>query len=427
MSTVFFLSFILLAVLSLPIAFSLGLAGVIAILVAGQGIPLTTVPQRMFTAVDSFPFLAVPFFVLVGEMMSSGGVTRRLIDLAGAIVGAIHGGLAIVTQIAGSMMDAMSGSSAASTAAMSSVMLPEMVRENYDRAWAGMVVAASGVTGIIIPPSITFVVFGSVANVSIGQLFMGGIIPGFLIVLSLCLLFAYQAKRRGYPVRKAELSVVGFFRALRRALLALFIPIMVLGGIYGGMFTPTEAGAVAAVYTFLLVTLVYRALNVVDVWWILVRASVTTAAIMIVVGGANILGFVVTFEQVPQRVAGVMLALSQDPTIVLLILMVIFLLAGMFITASAAVVILVPIVMPVVAQIGVDPIFFGVMAVVNLGIGTVTPPLGINLFIVSGVGGIPMDRLFRELGPVLAVLLLDLVVFLLIPDIVLFLPEMMRG
>jgi C4-dicarboxylate transporter, DctM subunit len=256
---------------------------------------------------------------------------------------------------------------------------------------------------------------------------MGGIIPGIFIVLSLCLLFGYQAKRRGYPVREHTLSVVGFFKALRRALLALFIPILVLGGIYGGIFTPTEAGAVAAVYTFVLVTVIYRELTLADIWLILIRASVTTAAIMFVVAGANILGFVVTFEQIPQQVAQAMLGLSENPTIILLILMVIFLISGMFITASAAVVILVPILMPVVAQIGVDPIFFGVLAVVNLGIGTVTPPLGINLFIVSGIGDIPMDRLFRELGPVLGVLVLDLVIFLLVPDIILVLPQMMRG
>jgi C4-dicarboxylate transporter DctM subunit len=425
-SAIFFPLFLFLAVISVPIAFALGAAGAAAIVLSGATMPLTTIPQRMFAAVDSFPFLAIPFFILIGDMMSSGGVTRRLIDLAAAIVGAIHGGLAIITQVAGAMMDAMSGSSAASTAAMGSVMLPEMIKEKYGRGWSAVVVAASGVTGVIIPPSITAVVYGSVASVSIGQLFMGGVVPGFFIVMSLCILFAIQAKRRGYPVRAANRSVRGFFSAFRRAALALMIPIIVLGGIYGGIFTPTEAGAVAAVYTFIIATFVYRELPLSTIWPLLIRAGITTAAIMLVVAGANILGFIVTFERVPQAVASFMLSFSQQPAVILFILMLIFLLAGMFVTASAAVVILAPIVLPVVSSLGIDPVFFGILAIINLGIGTVTPPLGINLFIVSGIGNVPMEKIYRELWPVLLVLFLDLAIFMMFPQIVMFLPELMR-
>lgn len=423
MSAIFFTAFIILAVFSLPIAFAMVLAGVVAIIGADTGMPLTSIPQRMYSAVDSFPFLAVAFFVLVGDLMSAGGVTRRLIDLAASIIGAISGGLAIITQVAGSLMDAMSGSSAASTAAMGSVMLPEMIREKYGQGWSAAVVAASGVTGVIIPPSITFVVYGSVSNVSIGQLFMGGIIPGFLIVLSLCLLFSIQAKRRQYPVRQGKLSVVGFLTAFRRAALALLIPAIVLGGIYGGFFTPTEAGAVAALYTIILATCIHRDLPFKDLGKVFMRSGITTGTIMIVVAGANILGFVITFEQVPQQVASFMLALTENPTVILLILMGLFLIAGMFITASAAVVILVPLVMPAVAQIGLDPVMFGVLAVVNLGIGTVTPPLGINLFIVSGIGSVPMAKIYRELWPILAVLIFDLAILCLFPEIIMFLPD----
>ncbi|MDR5907479.1 TRAP transporter large permease [Franzmannia qiaohouensis] len=426
MSTIFFISFVVLAVLSMPIAFAMVLAGVMAIIGADTGMPLTSIPQRMYNAVDSFPFLAVAFFVLVGDLMSAGGVTRRLIDLAASVIGAINGGLAIITQVAGSLMDAMSGSSAASTAAMGSVMLPEMIREKYGQGWSAAVVAASGVTGVIIPPSITFVVYGSVANVSIGQLFMGGIIPGFMIVASLCILFCIQARVRGYPVRDNKLSIVGFFTALRRASLALLIPFIVLGGIYGGFFTPTEAGAIAALYTLILATCIYRDLSFQELGKVFVRSGITTGMIMIVVAGANILGFVVTFEQVPQQVASFMLMLSENPTVIMVILMMLFLVAGMFITASAAVVILVPLVMPAVAQIGLDPVVFGVLAVVNLGIGTVTPPLGINLFIVSGIGNVPMVKIYRELWPVLAVLLLDLIILSFFPEIILLLPDLVR-
>lgn len=427
MSAIFFPLFLALAAASAPIAFALAGAGFVAILASGATMPLTSVPQRMFAAVDSFPFLAIPFFILIGDMMSSGGVTRRLIDLAASIVGAIHGGLAVVTQVAGSMMDAMSGSSAASTAAMGSVMLPEMIRERYDRDWSAVVVAASGVTGVIIPPSITAVVFGSVASVSIGDLFMGGILPGFFIVASMCVLFAAQARARGYPKPARSLASGGFLRSLRRASLALMIPLIVLGGIYGGVFTPTEAGAVAAVYTFVIAVFVYRELALRDVWPLLMRAGLTSAAIMLVVAGANVLGFVVTFERVPQAVAGALLAISQEPAFVLFVMMVIFLIAGMFVTASAAVVILTPILLPIVKQLGVDPVFFGVLAVINLGIGTVTPPLGINLYIVSGIAKAPMDRILRELWPVLLVLLLDLAIFVAFPDIILFLPRLMAG
>ena len=427
MSTIFFLFFFLFAVLAVPIAFALASAGTLAIWLSTSPLPLTTIPQRMFAAVDSFPFLAIPFFILAGDMMSGSGITRRLVDLAAAVVGAIHGGLAIITQIAGSMMDAMSGSSAASTAAMGSVMLPEMARQNYDKGWSAAVVAASGVTGVIIPPSITAVVYGSVAGVSIGQLFMGGVLPGFMIVASMCILFAVQAKRRNYPKQDVNRSVKGFALSLRRAIPALMMPIIVLGGIYGGIFTPTEAGAVTAVYTFIIGVFLYRELPLRKVWPLIIRSAITTAAIMLVVAGANVLGFVVTFERVPQAVAGFMLALSENPTIIMMILMLIFLLAGMFVTASAAVVILAPIVLPIVNSLGIDPILFGVLAVVNLGIGTVTPPLGINLFIVSGIAKVPLDRVLREIWPVLAVLILDLAILMTFPQITLFLPELMRG
>lgn len=427
MSAIFLPLFVLFAVLSIPMAFAMAAAAVIAIVLSGAALPLTLLPQRMFTAVDSFPFLAIPFFILIGDMMSRGGITRRLIDLAAAIVGAIHGSLAIITQVAGAMMDAMSGSSAASTAAMGSVMLPEMIRQRYERGWAAMVVAASGVTGVIIPPSITAVVYGSVANVSIGQLFIGGVLPGLFIVLSLCVLFVFQARRRGYPRHEVNQSTRGFLTALRRASLALLIPVIVLGGIYGGLVTPTEAGAVAAVYTFFIATFVYRELPLGLIWGLLIKAGITTAAIMLIVAGANVLGFILTFEQVPQVVASFMLSLTQEPAFILFILMLIFLLAGMFVTASAAVVILAPIVLPVVLAAGIDPVFFGILAIVNLGIGTVTPPLGINLFIVSSIGNVPMSHVLRELWPVLLVLLLDLAIFIMFPQIVMFLPELMRG
>ncbi len=426
MSTVLFIAFAVFALAALPIGFALALAGAVAVMVAGH-VPLTVIPQRMFTAVDSFPFLAIPFFVLTGDLMSGGGITRRLIDLAAAVVGAIHGGLAIVTQVAGAMMDAMSGSSAASTAAMGAVMLPEMIRAQYDRAWAGVVVAASGVTGIIITPSITFVVFGSVANVSIAKLFIGGIVPGVIIVLSLCLLFYAQARWRGYPVTETRVTLPHLAHALRRSFWALLIPFIVLGGIYGGLFTPTEAGAVAAVYTFVVAVFVYRELNLGRFWQVLVRSSITTAAIMIVVAGANILGWIVTFEQVPQQVARFMLSFAESQAVILLVLNLLFLVAGMFVNGSAAVVILAPIVMPVVVLAGIDPVFFGILAVVNLGIGTVTPPLGINLFIVSGIGQIPMDALIRQLGPVLLVLMLDLLIFIFTPELLLFLPNTFTG
>jgi C4-dicarboxylate transporter, DctM subunit len=425
-STVLFVAFGIFILAAMPIGFALALAGTVAIMVAGH-VPLTLIPQRMFTAVDSFPFLAIPFFVLTGELMSGGGVTRRLIDFAASVVGAIHGGLAIITQIAGAMMDAMSGSSAASTAAMGSVMLPEMIRAKYERAWAGIVVAASGVTGVIIPPSITFVVFGSVANISIAQLFIGGIVPGVIIVGSLCLLFYVQARLRGYPVSEGGITLPRIGAAFRRAVLALMIPVIVLGGIYGGIFTPTEAGAVAAVYTFVIAVIVYRELDLAGLWRVLIKSSITTAAIMIVVAGANILGWIVTFEQVPQAMARFMLSYADSQALILLALNLLFLLAGMFINASAAVVILVPIVMPVVLLAEIDPVFFGILAVVNLGIGTVTPPLGINLFIVSGIANIPMDRLIRELGPVMLVLLLDLLVFMFNPGLLLWLPNTYRG
>lgn len=421
---VILISFIVILSTGASIGVGLGLSSAI-VLYCVLDMPLVVVVQRMFTSVDSFSFMAVPFFMLAGAFMSEGGVTKRIVDFSMAMVGALAGGLALVVAVAGMFFAALSGSSAATTAAIGSSMIDEMERRGYPRSFAAAVVASGGTVGIVIPPSITMVVYGSIANTSIADLFMAGFVPGILMGVTMCVVSWVISKKNGYQ-GEGKFSLGRLLRSVRECFWALMMPVIILGGIYSGIFTPTEAAAVAAVYGALVGLFIYRELKIKDLPRTLLNAAYNTTMIMFVVGAANLFGWILTNAQVPHMLAESFAHITTNPLVFLMLVNVLLLFIGTLINASAAVVILTPILLPVALGLGIDPMFFGVLMVINLAIGCITPPVGLDLFVVSSITGISIDKVTAKVMPYLLMLLVDLVIFTWFPSIITFLPEMMR-
>lgn len=421
---VILVSFIIILSTGASIGVGLGLSSAI-VLYCVLDMPLVVVVQRMFTSVDSFSFMAVPFFMLAGAFMSEGGVTKRIVDFSMAMVGALAGGLALVVAVAGMFFAALSGSSAATTAAIGSSMIDEMERRGYPRSFAAAVVASGGTVGIVIPPSITMVVYGSIANTSIADLFMAGFVPGILMGVSMCVVSWVISKKNGYQ-GEGKFSLVRLARSVKECFWALMMPVIILGGIYSGIFTPTEAAAVAAVYGALVGLFIYKELKIRDLPRTLLNAAYNTTMIMFVVGAANLFGWILTNAQVPHMLAESFAHITSNPLVFLMLVNVLLLFIGTLINASAAVVILTPILLPVAIGMGIDPMFFGVLMVINLAIGCITPPVGLDLFVVSSITGISIDKVTAKVMPYLLMLLVDLVIFTWFPSIITFLPEMMH-
>lgn len=421
---VILISFILILSTGASIGVGLGLSSAI-VLYAVLDMPLVVVVQRMFTSVDSFSFMAVPFFMLAGAFMSEGGVTRRIVDFSMAMVGALAGGLALVVAVAGMFFAALSGSSAATTAAIGASMIDEMEKRGYPRSFAAAVVASGGTVGIVIPPSITMVVYGSIANTSIADLFMAGFVPGILMGVAMCFTSWIISKKNGYK-GEGEFSIMRLLRTTKDCFWALMMPVIILGGIYSGLFTPTEAAAVAAVYGGLVGFFIYRELHLKDLSRTLLNAAYNTTMIMFVVGAANLFGWILTNAQVPHMLAESFANLTSSPLVFLMLVNVLLLFIGTLINASAAIVILTPILLPVALGLGIDPVFFGVLMVINLAIGCITPPVGLDLFVVSSITGISIDKVTVKVMPYLLVLLGVLVIFTWFPSIITFMPALMK-
>ena len=417
-------SFILILATGASIGVALGLSSAI-VLYAVLDMPLIVIVQRMFTSVDSFSFMAVPFFMLAGAFMADGGVTRRIVDFSMAMVGALAGGLALVVAVAGMFFAALSGSSAATTAAIGASMIDEMERRGYPRSFAAAVVASGGTVGIVIPPSITMVVYGAIANTSIADLFLAGFAPGILMGVSMCVVSWVISKRNGY-MGQGTLSIKRIGKSFIECFWALMMPVIILGGIYSGIFTPTEAAAVAAVYGAFVGFCIYKELKLKDLPKTLLSAAYNTTMIMFVVGAANLFGWILTNAQVPHMLAESFASLTTSPIVFLMLVNVLLLFIGTLINASAAVVILTPILLPVATGLGIDPMFFGVLMVVNLAIGCITPPVGLDLFVVASITGISIDKVTAKVMPYLIMLLIDLVLLTYFPSIITFLPRLLQ-
>lgn len=417
---VLFGSFALLLILTVPIGIAIGLSTLVTIMYGGS-LPVEFLAKELITAVDSFPLMAVPFFILAGEIMGKGGISERLFNVANALVGNKTGGFAIATIITCMFFAAISGSGPATVAAIGGIMIPAMVRQGYDIKFATAVVAAAGSIGVIIPPSIPMVIYGVTGNVSIGDLFIAGIIPGILVGLAMIIWAYIYSKKKGYKGMGEPTSLKKIGIAFWKAKWALLIPVIILGGIYGGIFTPTEAAVIAVVYGLFASMVIYRALKFKDLPKVIIDSALTTATVLIIVGTANAFGRLLTIEQIPGQIAEGLLSISTNSIVIILLITVLLLIVGMFMDTLAAIIILTPILLPVAVQIGYDPVHFGILMVVNLAIGFFTPPVGVNLFVASGISGVSIEALSKAVLPFLVAMLITLLFLTFIPQISLML------
>ena len=418
------LFFVFFLVIGVPIAVALGLTCIFSVLVTGA-MGVEVLIQKTFNAGNSFALMAIPFFILAGNIMAVGGVSRRLVNLAGAMLGRVSGGLALVATLASTFFGAVSGSAPATTAAIGGVMVGPMVEKGYDKNFAGAVVAASGTIGLIIPPSLTMVLYGVSTGVSIGELFIAGVIPGIIICIVLMIVEYFISVKRGYKGDEpATLKTVSTY--FKQAVFALFMPVIILGGIYAGVFTPTESAAVAVVYGLLVGIYIHKELRWRDVPDLILKSAKSTALVMYLMVTAEVLTYVLVSEQIPQTIAASILTISTNAVVVQLIMVFILLVVGTFLNNSAAMVLLAPIFYPIIMSLGVDPLFFGIIMVISLAIGHNTPPVGLCLFIACDIGNLKLEHLVKEIAPLVAALIVTVVVLNFFPDVILFLPKMMR-
>ncbi|SEA78911.1 C4-dicarboxylate transporter, DctM subunit [Thalassobacillus cyri] len=413
---VLFGSFFLFLILTVPIGIALGLSGLVTALYSSN-ISLTFLSQGLVTSTDSFALMAVPFFILAGEIMGKGGISTRLFDLANVFVGRFTGGFAMAAVLTCMFFAAISGSGPATVAAIGGIMIPAMVSHGYDKKFATSVIVSAGSLGIIIPPSIPLVLYGVSGNQSIGDLFMGGILPGILLGLAMMIWVYIYSKKKNYTGTQETFTFKKMFVSLNRAKWSILIPIIILGGIYGGIFTPTEAAVIAVVYAAVVSLFFHKELALKDLPTIIKNAALNSVIILIIIGTANTFGTLLSMERIPQALANSFLSLSQNSFVLLLLMVVLLLVIGCFIDTSAAVIIFTPILLPMAIEVGVDPIHFGILMIVSLAVGFITPPLGVNLFVGSGISGLGMPVLARAVVPFFFVMLLSLVILLLIPQI----------
>lgn len=417
------ITFILSMILGFPVAICLGITSLVALWLGD--VSLVLLAQRMFTGIDSFPLMAVPFFVLAGELMNRGGTTKRLIDFANVLVGRVPGGLAHTNILASMFFGGISGSAVADAAAMGTVLVPGMVRKGFPPGFSAAVTAASSTMGPIIPPSILMVLMGVTTGLSIGGLFAAGIVPGLLLGISMMALSYGMALRYNFPRETMALSPAIIFKEFVSAGPALMAPIIILGGILGGVFTPTESAAVAVLYAFILGKYIYKELDFKDLADVFVQSGITTAVLLLIIGMANIFAWVLTSEQIPTRIAQAMLALTNNPVVILMIINLFLIFIGMFLEGGAAIIILAPTMLAITNALGINPLHFGLIMVLNLAVGLLTPPLGVCLFVVCGVTKIDLGVIIRSVMPFLAVEIGVLLLVTYAPSVILFIPKLL--
>ena len=412
MTGLLFALFFLFMLLGVPIALSIGASTLVAI--HAQGVPLMVVTQQMFQGINSFALVAIPMFILAGDLMAQGKVSEKLVDFADALFGFLKGGLSLVSVGAGMFFAAISGSGAATTAAVGSSLVPELKRKGYDPASAASLIAASGTIGVVIPPSVPMIIYAVIAQQSVSKLFLNGFIPGLIMGLGLAAIAITQAYRRNYP-RGTPLSLATIWRTLKSASWGLMTPVIILGGIFSGIFTPSEAAVVAVNYALLVSLFVYRDLCLADIYRILIRSAITTSVIMLVIATSAVLSWTLSSWQVPGAIAQAVLSLSTDPYVIMLLIVAVILLTGVFIETASALIILTPVLLPLVTQLGIDPIHFGIIIVMGLAIGMITPPVAINLYVASSVTQLPLERITRAILPYLLGLICVLLVVVYVP------------
>lgn len=409
---------LVLIAISVPIAMALGMASLVVL--TERNIPLIAIPQVVFESLDSFTLMALPLYVLAGHLMTAGGIATRLVEFAKALVSWIRGGLAAAVVLTSMLFATISGSSAATAAAIGSMLIPQMERQRYPRPFSAAVTASSAELGVIIPPSVAMIVYGVTTGTSITQLFLAGFLPGLMIAASLMLTVITMSwiksygERQPFFVRDWSRNVI---HAMMRAWASLLMPVLILGGIFGGFFTATEAAGIAVFYALFLGLFIYRELSVQELPRIVAQAAVTSAVVMIIVAFAAMFGFALHLLRAPQAIGAFLTSITENPLVFLLLVNLFLLLVGMFMETFAAIIILGPILVPIARAYGIDPMHFGIIMIVNLAVGMVTPPVGVNLFIACGIARVSMEKLMRPLVVLLMVLITNLMIITYVPGI----------
>ena len=425
MGWLLFGSFFLLLLIGVPVGLAVGLSALLIFVVSG--IPLQMVPQTFFEGSSSYALVAVPFFILAGDILARGGISERILAIAEATIGRIRGGLGIVATCASMFIAAISGSGAATTAAVGASLLPEMNKKKYDTDFSAALIASSGTIGVVIPPSVPMVLYAVIAGESVAKLFMGGFIPGSLMGVGLIFYAVWYSHRQGYPAsEKLPGRIVA--RRFFDSLWGLATPVIILGGIFAGYFTPSEAAAIAVDYTLLIAWLVYRSLTFRRFYELVVGAGVTSALIMFIIGTAKIFGWGLAFYEIPEAVARSMITIAGNSVpLIYLMIDVIVLIAGCFMETASALIILTPIFLPLIAAVGGDPIHFGVVLTIGLAIGMATPPMAINIFVASAISGRTLEQISRAIWPMVVILIVMLLVCTYFPWFVMVLPKIFMG
>jgi tripartite ATP-independent transporter DctM subunit len=424
MSTLVVIGFMALALMGLPIAFAMGLSSLIAIWLSG--IDISIIPQRMMYSVNSFPLMAIPFFMLSGELMIKAGIIERLISFANALVGRVRGGLAHVTMLSGAGLATVSGTAVSDASALSAILVPSLSKI-YDKGFASAIVAAAANLGPIIPPSAAMIVYAFMAgpSVSVGGMFMAGVVPGILITLGFMALCSWITTRRGWHTTGEPFQFKRLWIETRRSAVVLFMPLLIIGGIIAGAFTATEGSAISVVYALILGFFITRTLKLTDLPGIIVRAAITTAVVGALIAFASVITYLMTVDLMPQKLSELLFSITKDPIVYLLLVAVLLFSVGMFLESNSAYIMLVPLLHPIAIQYGIDPLHFGFLFVLNLVIGMLTPPVGVVLFVVCGVTGIRMRELVTNIWPFVALMYAVLLLCLFFPAVVTTLPRAM--
>ena len=414
MPVTMFTTMLLAFMLSISVAVSIGIASIVGAWQANLN--FLAVVKEMFAAINKFPLAAIPFFILAGNLMESGGISTRLVDFAKSIVGGVQGGLGATCVLTCMIFAAVSGSSVATTFAIGAILIPALIKHGYPTNYAAALQATSAELGVIIPPSIPMILYGVAAEVSIGELFISGFGPGLLIGGALMVIVIVYARIKGYGKGDKE-GKLPFLLATRKAMLALFMPVIILGGIYGGVFTPTEASVVAVFYAFIVGVFVYRETRFSDLPRVLKKSVISSAVIMFIIANAGLFSYLITRAGVPDRIAAFLVEILQSPVLFLLGVNAALFVIGMFIETSASIIVLAPILAPVAVHFGIDPVHFGIIMVVNLALGMITPPFGVNLFAACTVARISLDQIIPRLLPFVLVILVCLMAITFMPFI----------
>jgi tripartite ATP-independent transporter DctM subunit len=416
--------FILLLAAGIPIAFAVGLASLSYLVIFLPRLPLDVLPQQMFAGADSFTLTAIPFFILIGELMNAGGISERLVRFARALVGRFRGGLGIVELFASMIFASFSGSSVANAAGTGAITIPAMINSGYPRGHAAAIETASSGLGAVIPPSIPMIVYGSIAGVSVGGLFVGGYVPGALLALGLMIVILVNARRHNYPT-DARSGLGEIWQTARDALPALLAPVIIMGGILGGVMTPTEAGAVGAFYSAIVALFWYREISWRDFPRILTNTAAVTGVVMLIMTIAALFSWIMAFERIPTMAAEMLLGSVSSPWMLMVAIVLFLLVIGMFIDTVSALIVLTPVLLPIALAAGIDPLFFGIIVCIALSMGACTPPVGVVIFVTASIAKTTVEDVSRALVPYLAVLCGGTMVLALLPEVVLWLPRLL--